>query len=271
MLPALPAGTPELLQTLMDDDIGFKELSELLQHFPSITARLLYLSNSAWAGSVSPVTTVESACVKLGLSVVRSVSVALTISSPFNLLRCPAFDVERFWMSALMVADIAVLLARSQPAYQSEQIPTLQTAGVLHNVGMLWLADRFPDITTQALTEAANDDQLSISNALEQLCGGGYAEVGGCLAASWHLPAVLSEAIREHQRGSGDELSAAKFIHVACQYESMNVDEAGAEAPEELPGEVMLSLPREFCEQLYAKLPERYAATQRFVRQFMSA
>ena len=40
-IPALPAGVPELLKDLTNDEIGFRELTDKLIKFPSITSRLL--------------------------------------------------------------------------------------------------------------------------------------------------------------------------------------------------------------------------------------
>ncbi len=104
-LPVLPSGVPYLLQTLMDENIDNNKLKAVIGRFPSIAARLLCLANSAWAAPPVPVTSLDMACARLGLNIVRSVSIALAISSPFNPARCPAFDAERYWCTALLVAD----------------------------------------------------------------------------------------------------------------------------------------------------------------------
>lgn len=271
VLPALPAGTPELLQALMDDELGFREIAGLVQNFPSITARLLYLANSAWVGSLVPVTTVEGACSKLGLSVVRSVSVALTISSPFNSLRCPAFNVTKYWLAALLTADLAVRIARQLDEFPAEDLSVLQTAGILHNVGMLWLADRLPDLTSEALSAADADKDLTVSAALTLGCGAGYTEVGACLAESWQLPQILVDAIASHRQPDGATLSFAEIIRVATAYAAHEPPCDDATLPELLPGEREKLLSRERAEAFCAELPQWRNSTRQFISSFTAA
>ncbi|MDO6460204.1 HDOD domain-containing protein [Granulosicoccaceae sp. 1_MG-2023] len=199
-IPALPAGVPELLKALTSADIGLQELNEQISRFPSIGSRLIFLANSAWAAPVVPIASLEVACSKLGLTLIRSVCLAMSIASPFNPVRCSGFDSQRYWLSALLVADMARKLGDLSPALGKDEIPVLQTVGLLHNIGLLWLADRFPILTSAALKDSREDERQipSLSAAMQHNCRVGYAEVSGHLAGAWGLPAALANALRYH-------------------------------------------------------------------------
>ena len=192
----MPSGVSCLLQALTDENIDNNKLKAVIGRFPSIAARLLFLANSAWAAPPVPVTSLEMACARLGLNIVRSVSIALAISSPFNPMRCAAFDAERYWCMALLAADGSACLASFVRGVDLD-IQTIRTAGLLHNLGLLWLADNRPLETAHAL-EVAIDESISLNQALRQVAGTDYCEVGGCLGDMWALPEVLVVAMREH-------------------------------------------------------------------------
>lgn len=209
-IPALPAGVPELLRALTSPEIGIGDLNGQISRFPSISSRLIFLANSAWAAPAVPIASLEVACSKLGLTLIRSVCLAMSIAAPFNPVRCSGFDSNRYWLSALLVADTARRLGELSPRIKSDEISVLQTVGLLHNIGLLWLADRFPILTSAALKDTGDDDNAipSIGESLLNYCRTGYAEVGGRLADAWELPEPLSLALRYHNdptyRGDGE-------------------------------------------------------------------
>jgi len=199
-LPVLPPNSPYLLKAMSRDDMSFRELAKVVEQFPTIAARLLALANSSWSAPTRPIDSLEMACGRLGFFVVRSVSIALTVASVFNPRACPAFDSLRYWTSALLGADLGSRLARATPAIEEEAVATARTAGLLHNLGLLWLASWLPEPTHQALSEGADPNRhASLDELLARHCGMGYCEASARLGEAWSFPPILTRALH-HQR-----------------------------------------------------------------------
>ncbi len=194
-VPALPAGVPHLLKSLTDENIGFRELAAVIEQHPIIAGRLIALANSAWSCPPDPISSLDMVCGRLGIDVVRSTGIALAVASPFDPRRCPGFDVGRFWTSALMTADASSRLVPLASAVDGPEPSVARTAGLLHNIGLLWLADQMPNEVSQAITNQNLDDQHSLTHALEDLIGFDAAFAGGHLATAWNLPEPLVTAI----------------------------------------------------------------------------
>ena len=199
-IPNLPKQAHRLLRAFNNEDLDYRDLTKIIADHPTIAARLIALANSAWASPATPVNSLERACVNLGLTVVRSVSIGLALISPFKISACPAFDIRRFWVSSKLVADGAVLLASvlpnlPQPAY----IQTLYTGGLLHNIGLICLADLLPKETHQALLSVSSTPDLTVNQALYRLIQTDFCEVGGLFAETWGLPEDLVAIIKFHQ------------------------------------------------------------------------
>lgn len=110
-----PTRVHHLLPAFTKIDLSVRELASIIENHPAITARLIALANSAWIDPASPVCSVERACLTLGLTVVRSVSIGLAVFPLFNSSVCPAFDFHRFWASSKLMTDGAVFLASAMP------------------------------------------------------------------------------------------------------------------------------------------------------------
>ncbi len=210
-IPILPIGVAELLKALTDEDIDMQRLTEIISHFPVITSRLMFLANSAWAMPITPIASLSHACSKLGLSVIRSICLALSIAAPFNPMRCSGFDVRKYWVSSLMVAETAKMLAARIDSVGQEDYAVIHTAGVLHNIGMLWLADCEPELTSRAILENMEDEKGSLSQYLKNHLGAYYTDVNGRLAQVWNFPERLTVALHHHNnpdyRGNYFELA----------------------------------------------------------------
>lgn len=191
-VPVLPPGVSYLIQALHDDSLGFREISAAVEKVPSVAARLLALSNSAWSSPASPVLSLDAACSRLGLQVVRTASIALAVSQPFNPARCPAFDGRTFWSAALLNADAASRLAGS---LLPDEVSSVRTAALLSNLGLIWLAEALPVQTSEALKESVDLPSGGLNDHLHAHCGLGFDEAGALLADAWKLPAKLRDAI----------------------------------------------------------------------------
>lgn len=213
-LPALPASASYLLTKLSDDTLDYRRLSAVLEGVPTIAVRILGLANSAWVSPVTPVTSLDTACGLLGLGIVRSVSVALAVGSPFSSSRCPVFDPVRFWQGALLTAETASSLCeRLEPGPRhSVDAPTVRTAGLLQHLGLVWMADSLAEPTQAALERVQRDPAVVLLDALREEAGVGYDDAGAFLARAWGLPPVLRAAMSCQHAGS----EASLTIHLVA-------------------------------------------------------
>lgn len=221
-----------LMQALADDDIDQGQLAAVLHHYPVITARLIALANSAWACPATPITNIETACIRLGTLVVKGISIAIAVASSFNAARCPVFDSVRFWTTSILVAEGARLLAAKLPGKEKYSLDfeyTAQTAGILHNLGLLWLADNLATETAEALQLTAADPLLTVKQALVQRTGIDYCLVGTWIATQWQIPDELIAVIQHHRDNQYQEHTPALVVLVgaAARMMSLIFQEAG--------------------------------------------
>lgn len=191
-LPVLPPGIAPLLKALNDNDIHYRDLAKELEKFPSIAIKIVAIANSAWAAPDMPITNLPDACSRIGLNIVRSVSIALSISQVFDPTRCPAFDSKTYWTSALLNAEAAYLCAKENPEVCPD---TARFAGLLHNIGLLWLANQKPEETASAILDVRDNPEHSLAAALTERLAMNYFSVGGQLAMVMELPEMITAAI----------------------------------------------------------------------------
>jgi HD-like signal output (HDOD) protein len=200
-LPPLPHDVHHLVKALSDDNLGIAQLARIIEKHQTVATRLIALANSAWANhSKEPVTSIEKTCLKLGLNIVRGVSIGLAVMKPFNVSQCPGFDIKRYWASSMLVAQGAAALADVLPASERDDqfVQTVRTAGILHNIGLLCLADLMPQETHRAFSLIKASPEIALNQVLRDILNTDYSEVGGFLTAHWGLPDVLVAVIKQH-------------------------------------------------------------------------
>lgn len=199
-IPILPKEVHHLIKAFNHDDLSYRDLAKIIQMHPVIAARLIALANSAWAAPSVSINSLEQACVNLGLTIVRSVSIGLALISPFNTSACPSFDIRHLWVSSKLVADTAVLLASSKPVQPDHVfLQSLHTGGLLHNLGLICLADLMPKETHQALLKVKTTPLLTVNEALFEILETDFCEIGGFFSEIWKLPEELISIVKHHR------------------------------------------------------------------------
>lgn len=100
------------------------------------------------------------------------------------------------------------------------------TAGMLHDMGKLMLADSLPEEFGQALA-LAEQEKISLTDAEQEIFGATHAGLAAYLLGLWGLPASVVEAVAFHQTPEKSDLnkySPLTAVHVA----SSLADETGA-------------------------------------------
>lgn len=191
-LPTLPQGLTHLLQALNQGDIHFVRLAREIESFPNVAAKIIAVANSAWFAPISPITSLLEACSRLGLNTVRSISFALSLTDVFDPSRCSEFDAKFFWYTALLNAEAANLCAEEN---SKVDVQTARTAGLLYNLGLLWLAFNKPEETSRAIISAQSSESETLSESLQTELYTDHHITGGMLAQAMALPAQLVNAI----------------------------------------------------------------------------
>lgn len=126
-----------------------------------------------------------------------------------------------------MTAEAASHIARVTTAGNGAVMAEARTAGLLRHLGLLWMADRLPEITGAAFRATEATIGLSMHTALCSTCGVGHRTAAEYLGKSWNLPArVVAAMATRGSRGTADEIAglagmvglADRMVSVLYQY-----------------------------------------------------
>jgi putative nucleotidyltransferase with HDIG domain len=223
-LGELPISQAGVVSTVMrmtaDINTEIHKLSHVLSADQALTARVLRMSNSPFYGRMRGVSSLNEAIMILGFYTIRSLVVATSTCAMFK--RDSSSGLERdLWHHSLAVALGARIVARHARSPKSEEA---FLAGLMHDIAILVMLQRFPDEYRPVLVEAKTSRQRLVDIEREQL-GFTHAELGAIILEQWNLPEFLVEVTRSHHSpddltpesgtGNGDN-SLRMATHIVC-------------------------------------------------------
>ena len=190
-LTELPAASPlvaSLLEAVGNDDITIREFAALIRQEPSLVARIIGLSNSAYFGHSEPITSVEEAIFKsLGLQLAKSLALSIALVGSLGTHpKAHCFDMYRFWSTSVLSATLARMLSSHVKCAPRPSSDDAYLAGMLHNFGMLPLAFLYPEATDQVCRSSANEAEFA--DHMRESLGTDQYELGALLARKWQIP-----------------------------------------------------------------------------------
>ena len=213
-LPAFPRVISEILAALDDVDACLKILTGHIERDPVITARVLGLANRAAANTrrQSSVKDVYTATSLIGLGRVREIAEFSAIQGFVDAI-APGGRGSTFWGHSVAVGVCAVELAMHIKVPISPD--TALVAGLLHDIGQLWLY-RFDPESYRSVWDAALAHSIGIEEAERERFGTDHSTIGAWLGEHWSLTAPIVAAIRSHHApDSASNENLVPLIHVA--------------------------------------------------------
>ena len=212
--PVVVTGILELTSPIGLESAGrqtaLDEAARLIALDPAMTAKVLSLANASQPGRFRAV---SEAVLRLGADPIRSAALSAGFTEGPDAAGLPT---AAFLRHCLAVASGAAMLARlaNLPVPEEEAF----TAGLLHDVGKLVLAQIAPKSYARAL-DAARRRGGSLADVERDVLGVDHLVAGRRLARRWHLPGTYADVIWLHHQPPGavpPTVADAKLIGIVA-------------------------------------------------------
>jgi putative nucleotidyltransferase with HDIG domain len=192
--PGMPATAARLMPLLQNPDSSAGKIEDVLKYDPGLTANILKLTNSAYFGLPSRVSSVRQAIMLLGwkrlLQLVMTMCMSALMKKPV-----PGYDLPRgeLWRHSVAVSVAADLLVRSLRISNADEV---FTAALLHDIGKLVLGDYVQEDLEKIEGMVAKGISFEVAEYI--VLGTNHATIGARILQNWSLPQELVNAVSWH-------------------------------------------------------------------------
>jgi putative nucleotidyltransferase with HDIG domain len=217
-------GTVSGLITIINDPKStVRELKEVIEVDPPLTARVLKVANSAYYAPRKPISEIEQAVIWIGFDALKEIALSQKIAEIYDKDESfEGYSRMALWEHSVAVALTGKMIFRREFSERGEAV---YAAGLLHDIGII-IADQFMnDIFRYALicTKVKNK---SFTDVEQEVIGLSHGQIGAAIAKSWDFPPELCQAIGNHHSKTlflgSDDIKTDMTLFVAnylCQEE----------------------------------------------------
>ena len=109
VLPTLPAIALKVRRASDDPDINLNAMGDIISQDPSLSARIIKISNSAYLGRTVKVQSVQQAVTRIGLNQIKNISTALAMEQLFVSKNALVKDyISKIWAKTIDSLSYAV-------------------------------------------------------------------------------------------------------------------------------------------------------------------
>ena len=216
-IPSFPDVAVRVRKVLADENCSATQIARVVSAEPAMAAKLLQMANSAALNpNGSKITELKSAIARIGLSNVRSASLAYAMEQIKNAkelapLRKPLHDL---WERSVKVAAMSYVVARSWTKVNADQA---MLAGLMHGMGRVYI-----------LTRAVKHPALFADpTAYHQIVRDWNAQVAKAVLESWEISADIVDAVENYEtldRAGTGEADLTDVLTIANVLVSFHTD-----------------------------------------------
>lgn len=194
MLRPLPQAVSRLVELMENETTTLAEVEALLKTEPVLCGKVLQVANSAYYGLPRGISSIRQALLLLGAHTVKGMALSVAVVTSLHEKPIITAAERALWRCAVTVAGYAQGIAR-KCRLGALAIEDAYVAGLLHDIGALFLLTRFPKEYQQILQSGG--EQVTLQRERETF-GYDHAEIGAMIAERWRLPERVVRVIGEH-------------------------------------------------------------------------
>lgn len=215
VLPSIPAVYYRLIKIINDQDSSMSKAAALIEQDTGMSAKVLQLVNSAFFGLRQQVTSIAQAVPLLGLDTMKSLVAWFQLATQFSNVTQAGILQDKMQQHCMLTARYAQVLA-NHLGFDRYDIDDIFTSGLLHEVGVLILANAFPREYLK-ISSGPYDQKYSLTRSEINTFGVTHAEVGAYLLALWGFREQAVEAVCFHHQPweTASELNSISVLYLA--------------------------------------------------------
>lgn len=205
VLPTLPAIALKVRRSADDPNINLNGMADVVGLDPSLSARMIKISNSAYLGRAVKVTSTTQAVTRIGLNQVKNIATALAMEQLFvSKNETVKKYMTKMWNDTVDIvanAMAAMLTYQAATGKKNLSLDTMTLSALVANIGAL-----------PVLTEAERHDSVFanptfLDVAIQKLSG----RIGGSIMREWQFNEVFIQCA-EHWRNLEFTESSIDYI-----------------------------------------------------------
>lgn len=223
VLPTLPAIALKVRKSADDPNVNLNGMADVVAQDPSLSARMIKISNSAYLGRTVKVTSITQAVTRVGLYQVKNIATALAMEQLFvSKNETVKKYMMKMWTDTVLIvanAMAAMLTYQAATGKKNLSLDTMTLSALVANIGAL-----------PVLTEAERHDSVFanptfLDVAIERMSG----RIGGSIMREWQFNDVFIQCA-EHWRNldfSQPTIDYIDFVRIgaALSNQADNADE----------------------------------------------
>ena len=194
-LPTIPDVSFKIRRAINDNNANNSKIARVVQIDPSITARLIQISNSPLYRGRRKIESCPEALTRLGLKASQDIITAFSMKAVFN-AKSPIIrkKMQELWAHSSNVASISAVFAHKTPGFDPDRA---MLAGLIHDIGIvpiLTYADKQPEIL---------ENPKDLVETVKKL----RSDIGVQIIRKWDFPSDFEDVIinAENWRRTGSD------------------------------------------------------------------
>jgi HD-like signal output (HDOD) protein len=205
-LPTIPDVAFKIRRAISTDNANVSSIARIVQTDPSITARLIQISNSALYLGRKKTESCPEALTRLGLKAAQNIVTSFAIKSVFS-AKSPVIrqKMAELWEHSSYIASVSAVFAHKIPGFDPDRA---MLAGLIHDIGIvpiLIYADNHPDII---------DYPKELTDIVKKLRG----DIGVQIIRQWDFPEDFEDVVTHAEnwfRNDNKPSSYADIVMIA--------------------------------------------------------
>lgn len=195
-ISSIKQSVSQVINIVNDPKAGAKDLMEIIEKDPPLTARLLKLANSAYYSYPKSVNEVQEAIVLMGFTAVKELALSQKVCEFFQEDKSfiGGYSRPELWKHSNAVAMCAKLIYRKEYSMTGVDI---YVAGLLHDIGII-IEDQILQSEFEDILEKTVMNENNLNNEEHAYLGFDHTDIGRVLTRNWDFPDELVMAIGYH-------------------------------------------------------------------------
>jgi len=184
-----------VVRIINDPHSTIKDLKEIIEIDPPLTAKVLTVANSVYYGTPRRINAIDQAVVWIGFDALKEITLNQKVCEIYH-RKTKIEDYSRLllWRHSVATALLGKMIYRREFRQRGENV---YAAGLIHDIGMI-VEDQFCEDEFAEVLKRMKKENLNMVEVEREVLGFDHGDLGKAISTHWNLPPDLILSIGHH-------------------------------------------------------------------------